>query len=116
VPRGLRGRRIAVMGDMLELGPEGAALHAGIADAVVAHDIDLVFACGPLMKNLWQALPHARRGAYADSSANLESGLLDAIQPGDVVMVKGSLGSKMGRIVTALKGRFPIAATLPDEA
>jgi UDP-N-acetylmuramoyl-tripeptide--D-alanyl-D-alanine ligase len=115
VPRGLRGRRIAVIGDMLELGPEGAELHRGVAEAVVANDIDLAFCCGPLMKNLWQALPHDRRGAYAETSAGLEPEILDAVQPGDVVMVKGSLGSKMGRIVAALKARFPVAETLPDE-
>jgi UDP-N-acetylmuramoyl-tripeptide--D-alanyl-D-alanine ligase len=110
VPRGLRGRRIGILGDMLELGPEGGALHAGLADAVIAHDIDLVFACGPLMKHLWQALPVERRGAYAASSADLEAAALDAVQPGDVVVVKGSLGSRMGRIITALKTRFPVAA------
>ena len=111
VPRGLRGRRIAVLGDMLELGAEGAKLHAGLAEAILIHEIDLVFACGPLMKSLWQALPPDRRGAYAETSATLEAQVLDAIQPGDVVMIKGSLGSRMGRIVGAIKDRFPVAAT-----
>ena len=110
VPRGLRGRRIAVMGDMLELGPEGADLHAGIAEAVIQHDIDLVFACGPLMKSLWQALPPDRRAAYAENSELLESAVIAAVQSGDVLMVKGSLGSRMGRIVKAIKERFPAKA------
>lgn len=107
MPRGLRGRRIAVMGDMLELGPEGPNLHAGLAEAVQMQDIDLVFACGPLMKSLWQALPSDRRGAYAEDSAALEPAVLASVLPGDVVMVKGSLGSRMGRIVTAIKDRYP---------
>jgi UDP-N-acetylmuramoyl-tripeptide--D-alanyl-D-alanine ligase len=116
MPRGLRGRRIAVMGDMLELGPEGASLHAGLIDSIGENDIDLIFCCGPLMKSLWQVLPPERRGAYAEDSATLESAVLSAIQPGDVVMVKGSLGSRMGRIVTAIKARFPVAATPVDDA
>lgn len=116
VPRGQRGRRIAVLGDMLELGPEGPALHAGLKDAIGENEIDLVFACGPLMKTLWQHLPSACRGQYGETSAALEPYLLQQVQPGDVVMVKGSLGSRMGRIVAALKARFPEATTLPDEA
>ena len=109
VPRGTRGRRIAVMGDMLELGPEAAKLHAGLCEPIVDNDIDLVFASGSLMRNLYQGLPANRRGAYAEASDGLAPLLCDAIQPGDVVMIKGSLGSKMGRVVSALKARFPVA-------
>ncbi len=61
-PVGPRGRRVAVLGDMLELGPNGPDLHRGLADAVIADGIDLVFCCGPLMEALWQALPAGRRG------------------------------------------------------
>jgi UDP-N-acetylmuramoyl-tripeptide--D-alanyl-D-alanine ligase len=102
--RGL-GRRIAVLGDMLELGPEGAKLHAQLADAVVGHSVDLVYCSGPLMKWLWDALPSERRGGYADDSAALEPIVLKALTAGDAVMVKGSLGSRMGRIVNALQRR-----------
>jgi UDP-N-acetylmuramoyl-tripeptide--D-alanyl-D-alanine ligase len=102
-PVGLRGRRIAVLGDMLELGPRGRALHRDLLAAVNANAIDLVFCCGPLMRALWQALPASRRGGYAEDSAALESQLLAAIHAGDAVMVKGSLGSRMGRIVKALQ-------------
>lgn len=116
IPRGARGRRIAVMGDMLELGPEAAKLHGGLCEPVVDNDIDLVFASGPLMRNLYQALPANRRGAYAEASDGLAPLLCDAIQPGDVVMIKGSLGSKMGRVVAALKARFPLLNTAPAEA
>jgi UDP-N-acetylmuramoyl-tripeptide--D-alanyl-D-alanine ligase len=104
---GSQGRRIAVLGDMLELGPTGPALHRGLAEAVNANNIDLVYCCGPLMRNLWDALSTARRGGYADSSASLETEVVAAIRPGDAVMVKGSLGSKMKRIVNALEQRFP---------
>jgi UDP-N-acetylmuramoyl-tripeptide--D-alanyl-D-alanine ligase len=99
------GRRIAVLGDMLELGPEGAALHAALSDAVLANTIDLVYCAGPLMKSLWEALPSERRGGYAEDSAALEGDVLGAIAAGDAVMVKGSLGSRMGRIVKALQRR-----------
>ncbi len=104
---GAQGRRIAVLGDMLELGPTGPALHRGLAEAVNANNIDLVYCCGPLMRNLWDALSTGRRGGYADSSASLETQAVTAIRPGDAVMVKGSLGSKMKRIVNALEKRFP---------
>jgi UDP-N-acetylmuramoyl-tripeptide--D-alanyl-D-alanine ligase len=103
---GARGRRIAVLGDMLELGPRGADLHRELVDAVPANDIDLVFCCGPLMHALWEALPSNRAGGYAETSSALESHVLAAIQPGDAVMVKGSLGSRMGPIVKALQSRY----------
>jgi UDP-N-acetylmuramoyl-tripeptide--D-alanyl-D-alanine ligase len=104
---GPHGRRIAVLGDMLELGPDGPVLHRGLADAVVANGIDLVFCCGPLMHGLWQALPADRRGGYAEDSAALEAQVLPAIRAGDVIMVKGSLGSRMGPIVKALQRAYP---------
>lgn len=109
VPRGARGRRIAVLGDMLELGQEAAVLHSGLKEPILDADIDLVFAAGPLMRNLYQVLPGDRRGAYADNAESLAPLICDAVQPGDVVMIKGSLGSRMGRVVKALRDRFPAA-------
>jgi UDP-N-acetylmuramoyl-tripeptide--D-alanyl-D-alanine ligase len=100
------GRRIAVLGDMLELGASAPRLHRDLADAVVACGIDLVFCCGPLMRALWDALPTDRRGSYAPTSAELQSRLLAALKPGDTVMVKGSLGSRMGAIVAAVEHRY----------
>jgi UDP-N-acetylmuramoyl-tripeptide--D-alanyl-D-alanine ligase len=107
---GPQGRRIAVLGDMLELGPTAAELHRGLIDAVAANRVDLVYCCGPLMRNLWNALSTGRRGGYADSSEMLESLVTAAIRGGDAIMVKGSLGSKMKTIVTALEQRFPARA------
>jgi len=103
---GPRGRRVAVLGDMLELGTQGAQLHRELAMAVLAHGIDLVFCCGPLMRALWEALPSSRQGGYAETSTALESHVLAAIHPGDAVMIKGSLGSRMAPIVKALQGRY----------
>jgi UDP-N-acetylmuramoyl-tripeptide--D-alanyl-D-alanine ligase len=111
---GPQGRRIAVLGDMLELGPTGSDLHRGLADTVVANDIDLVFCCGPMMHALWQALPANCRGGYAEDSATLEAQVLPAIRAGDVVMVKGSLGSRMARIVKALQRAYPRHETMAD--
>ncbi len=108
---GLRGRRIAVLGDMLELGPSGPGMHAALAEAVVANHVDLVFASGPLMRSLWDALPADRRGSYAGNSAELQPAVVSAIQAGDAVMVKGSLGARMGPIVAAIKSRFPVNPT-----
>jgi UDP-N-acetylmuramoyl-tripeptide--D-alanyl-D-alanine ligase len=114
-PLGLRGRRIAVLGDMLELGPEGAEFHRALLEPIQTNAIDLVFCCGPLMRALWEALPSERRGGYAESSAALEPQVLSAIGAGDAVMVKGSLGSRMAPIVKALERHFSRRAAL-DEA
>ncbi len=109
---GPRGRRIAVLGDMLELGPQSADLHRALAKAVIAHAIDLVYCSGPEMRNLWEALPSNRRGHYALSSSDLEPHVLDAVTGGDAVMVKGSFGSKMAPIVAALRRKFASPAAV----
>jgi UDP-N-acetylmuramoyl-tripeptide--D-alanyl-D-alanine ligase len=109
---GSRGRRIAVLGDMLELGAQGPELHRQISEAVQENRVDLVFCSGPLMKSLWDALPSSRRGGYAETSAVLESAVLDAVGAGDAIMIKGSFGSKMGPIVKALERKFPRQAAL----
>lgn len=98
------GRRIAVLGDMLELGAESIALHRDLSKALCQADIDLVFASGPHMRELFKSLPAEMQGAYAENSAALQPMLINAIQQGDVVMVKGSFGSKMGPVVEALRG------------
>jgi len=103
---GPRGRRIAVLGEMLELGPQGAELHRGLAEAVVENSVDLVFCAGPLYRDFWEALPSERRGGYAVTAAALEASVLGALRTGDAVMVKGSLGSKMGPLVKALTRQF----------
>ena len=106
VPMGARGRRIAVLGDMLELGAQGSELHRALVEPVLAHDIDLVFCSGPLMQALWEALPSERRGGYAETAPELEPAVLGAVHAGDAVMVKGSLGSRMGPIVAALARKY----------
>ena len=111
IETGPRGRRIAVLGDMLELGPTSPDLHRGLAEAVEAARIDLVFAAGPLTRNLYEALPVSRRGVVAETSADLVEPLTRILRPGDAVMVKGSNGSRMGRIVEALKGHYAAAHT-----
>jgi UDP-N-acetylmuramoyl-tripeptide--D-alanyl-D-alanine ligase len=105
-PLGPRGRRIAVLGDMLELGPAGADLHRELATPIDAHAIDLVFCAGPLMAALWEALPANRRGAYAATAEDLEAEVAGALRAGDAIMVKGSLGSRMGPIVKSLARRY----------
>jgi len=101
-----RGRRIAVLGDMKELGDKGPELHQGLADAVAANAIDLVFGAGPLMRNLVDRLPDARVAAHAETSAELVDAVCAAVRPGDAVMVKGSLSMKMALVVKALKERY----------
>lgn len=106
---GLRGRRIAIVGDMLELGPDGPALHKGLAKAVIDNRVDRLYACGPMMKGLFQVVPVEHRGAYAPDSESLVGDVLSDLRQGDVVMVKGSLGSRMAKIVDAMKSRFGLA-------
>ena len=98
------GRRIVALTDMLELGVESPKLHAGLAEVIEAARIDLVFCAGPLMRSLWEALPPTRQGGYAPDAAGLEPQLARAIEPGDVVMVKGSRDSKAHALADALKG------------
>jgi UDP-N-acetylmuramoyl-tripeptide--D-alanyl-D-alanine ligase len=113
-PIGRRGRRMAVLGDMLELGPDGPELHRGLAEAVSAANVDIVFCAGPLMRELWDSLPATLRGGYAETAEALEPQVLAAVRAGDSIMVKGSNGSRMGPIVTTLSERFriPTAADL----
>jgi UDP-N-acetylmuramoyl-tripeptide--D-alanyl-D-alanine ligase len=103
LPRTQYTRRIVVLGDMLELGHASAELHAKLAGPIDEAGADVVFACGPHMRNLFEALPQPKRGAYAAESAALQGALLSAIRPGDAVMIKGSLGSRMGPLASALK-------------
>ncbi|MCR5880997.1 UDP-N-acetylmuramoyl-tripeptide--D-alanyl-D-alanine ligase [Phenylobacterium sp. J367] len=101
--RSVEGRRIVALTDMLELGGEAPAFHAALAEPLDRAQIDLVFCAGPLMKSLWDALPPTRRGAYAESAAELAPRIVQAVEPGDLVMVKGSNGSKAGVIAQALR-------------
>jgi UDP-N-acetylmuramoyl-tripeptide--D-alanyl-D-alanine ligase len=105
-PLGPRGRRIAVLGDMLELGPAGVDLHRELAAPIAEHAIDIVFCAGPLMAALWEELPANRRGGYAATPEDLEAEVAGALRAGDAVMVKGSLGSRMGPIVKSLVRRY----------
>jgi UDP-N-acetylmuramoyl-tripeptide--D-alanyl-D-alanine ligase len=104
---GFRGRRIAVLGDMLELGPTGPDLHRDLKTPIIENEVELVFCAGPMMRNLWQALPPERRGGYAASAAELVDMLLPRLGEGDAVVVKGSLGSRMGPVVKAIQARYP---------
>jgi len=106
---GKGGRRIAVLGDMLELGETGPALHAGLSEALDSAHVDVLYAAGPLMAQLFQATPEHRRGLHAATSEQLKDALLSGLRPGDVVMVKGSLGSRMGPLVEAMKSQWPVA-------
>ena len=109
---GNHGRRIAVLGDMLELGAQGVALHRGLAEPIATAGVDLVFCSGPLMRALWEALPSGTRGGYAETAAGLQPAVLAVLRDGDAVMVKGSLGSKMGPIVKALERQFARPAAI----
>ncbi|MDX6805598.1 UDP-N-acetylmuramoylalanyl-D-glutamyl-2,6-diaminopimelate--D-alanyl-D-alanine ligase [Terrihabitans rhizophilus] len=107
------GRRIAVLGDMLELGDASEDMHRGLAETLLAAKVDLVFTAGRAMRALHEELPEARRGGWAATSSELQPQVLDAVRAGDALMIKGSHSSGMGPIVTALVGRFSAAETTP---
>ncbi len=107
VDPGRGGRRIAVLGDMYELGADGARLHKELAMPLEAAGVQLVYTSGPLMKNLYDALPQDKRGAHIDDTKELAKIVPDVLVPGDVVMVKGSRGPgekpRMQLVVEALR-------------
>ncbi len=96
-------RKLAVLGDMLELGARSADDHAGLAQAAAEAGIDLVFTCGGEMRALHAALPESRRGGHADTAEALAPIVAEAVRPDDAVLVKGSLGARMARVVAALE-------------
>lgn len=106
VPRVAYARRIAVLGDMLEMGPEEIGHHVALKEAVDAAGTDLVFACGPNMAHLFAALAPEKQGAWTAGSAELTERLVAQIAAGDVIMIKGSNGSRMGPVAEALAKKF----------
>jgi len=101
------GRRIAVLGDMLELGAQSARLHAELAAPLAAADIALVYTVGDDMARLHAALPERMRGAHCASAVEMAPVIAAALRPGDVVTVKGSLGIRMAVIVKHLLAGEP---------
>lgn len=100
-------RRVAVLGDMLELGTDSEARHAALVPAIEDADVTQVFTCGAHMHDLFEALPQARRGGHAATAETLVPMVTDAARAGDVIMVKGSAGSRTGVIVAALLALGP---------
>lgn len=88
-------RKIAVLGDMLELGEASADLHRGLLHHLQANRIDKVFASGAMMKHLYELLPSTMKGAYAEDAKQLASQVIPLVQPGDILLIKGSHGSRM---------------------
>jgi UDP-N-acetylmuramoyl-tripeptide--D-alanyl-D-alanine ligase len=105
------GRRIAVLGDMLELGDHSAKLHAALADLIVGTGTHTVFLGGPDMRALAEALPGDIKTEYRAGVEELKPVLLAALKPGDVVMIKSSKGIGFAKLVDALLGKFPAQST-----
>jgi UDP-N-acetylmuramoyl-tripeptide--D-alanyl-D-alanine ligase len=99
------GRRIAVIGDMLELGGDSARIHAAFADEIVSRDIDLALLVGTEVAHLTSALPAERRLDHVAAAADALEPLVEALRPGDVVMVKGSRRIGLETVVEGLIAR-----------
>ncbi|MFK7875798.1 MAG: UDP-N-acetylmuramoyl-tripeptide--D-alanyl-D-alanine ligase [Paracoccaceae bacterium] len=98
-----KGRRIALLADMKELGPTGPDLHAGLADHPAIGALDVIHSIGPLMQNLHAALPEDKRGLHVDTAAEIAAQIPRLLDSGDVVMVKGSLSMKLAEVVDAIR-------------
>ncbi|MDP5366853.1 MAG: UDP-N-acetylmuramoyl-tripeptide--D-alanyl-D-alanine ligase [Paracoccaceae bacterium] len=98
-----QGRRIAVLGDMLELGEGEAAMHRALADLPQMSKLSLIHCVGPRMHHLWEALPQAKRGEWAESADTLAARAHRLVDAGDILLVKGSKGSKVSLVVDALR-------------
>jgi UDP-N-acetylmuramoyl-tripeptide--D-alanyl-D-alanine ligase len=99
---GPSGRRIAALGDMRELGAQSKELHRGLAKNIATAGVELVFAAGPEMSHMCAALTESISVIHSSDSEDLIQPLLGEIKPGDAVLVKGSAGSQMSKIVDAL--------------
>ena len=97
------GRRVAILGDMLELGTEEVAMHRAVADDPSMAAIDLVHCAGPLMRHLHEALPADKRGLWTPTAAELAAQPDKLISAGDIVLVKGSKSSRISMVVQALR-------------
>jgi UDP-N-acetylmuramoyl-tripeptide--D-alanyl-D-alanine ligase len=98
-----RGRRIAVLGDMKELGPTGPQLHAELAGLEATKELDKLHCVGPLMQHLHAALPETQRGYWFETAEDMAERLPRALDAGDVVLVKGSLSMRLARVVDAIR-------------
>ncbi len=111
VPSGY-GRRIAVLGDMLEMGEFAERVHADLAGPLLAAGIEHVWLAGKDMQALRESLPDSVAVEYRETTAELKDYVLNSVEPGDVLMVKSSLGIGFGKIVAALLDKFaPFADT-----
>jgi len=97
-------RTVVILGDMLELGEQAEDLHVGLVPTLVNNQMDLVFAAGTFMEKLYHALPETMRGAYKATSRELAPMVVESLRANDLVLVKGSRGSRMDIVVEAIEG------------
>ena len=95
-------RRIAILGDMKELGPSAEDMHADLADLEVFNEIDIIHLVGPLMRALYLKLPEKRRGIHVNSASEMVKISSDILKSGDIVLVKASLGTGLGEVVKSI--------------
>lgn len=114
VGRVKEGRRIAILGDMLELGETELALHAEIARHPALSGVAVVHCVGPRMRALHDALPRRQRGEWAETAPDLAARIHHLVDAGDVVLVKGSKGIKVSLVVDALKKLGQVTASTTD--
>ncbi len=98
-----KGRRVAVLGDMLELGVDERAMHAALADLPELAKLDMIHCVGPLMRALWEQLPVEKQGSFTETAQDMAARVHHLVDAGDVLLVKGSKGSRVSLVVDALR-------------
>ena len=111
-----RGRRVAILGDMLELGPQEMAMHAAMAGDPGMTAVSTVHAVGPRMRALYESLPETQRGRWSPNPEDLLPYVARLVDAGDVVLVKGSKGSRVSVVVDAIRKLGQRAPTTDQEA
>ncbi len=97
------GRRIALLGDMLEMGQHSAGYHTALLDDLVGKPIATVHTVGPAMAALHAKLPKHQQGLCVSSVADLGEAFTKTLKPKDLILIKGSAGMKLGHVVEALR-------------
>jgi len=96
-------RKVAILGDMLELGPDSPEIHSNLAGNPICRSVTQFHCIGPLMKNFYDRLPQEKRGIWVEKADEISSRLKEIVSVGDLVFVKGSKGSRAADVVENLK-------------
>ena len=96
-------RRIAILGDMLELGSSEVIEHINISKFAKLSQINKISCVGLRMRKLYEVLPHSKQGFWTETAEEMQHLLVEKFKNGDIIMIKGSFSMRMNTIVSELK-------------